>query len=566
MIVLPLVLASLARAALASPADPAAMDLDRWDLVRVDEPDYPGAVATSASGSVLLAPPTDHAWRVEEVPWIDQLDADQVQDPSPATLPAETGLEGVGTWVAWDADAALQVSPWQAAGFDGTRPDGSPIKVAIFDVQWYGLSLAADELGDVQTHDCWAQRSCELPIDDLRPVFSWEVGSHGVACAQLIRDLAPGVELHLVRVNGPTTLENAVDWAVREHIDIVSMSMSFFNNSFYDGTGPISGLMKRLADGGLLMVTSAGNYAEQHWRGPFRDTDGDRIHEFFPDRRLLPIYMSAGANGPQVIWNDFDRCGHADLALTVYAQDGTVVGRSDDVQDGGQGCEPVERVRAWAETTDWYYLELSLSAGSPDVDIDVLSRGGLVYQGVAAGSVTDPGASAAVLTVGAVRADGYATNGPESFSSQGPTNGGLAKPDLAGPDGVTTSIYGPAGFYGTSAATPAVAATLAVLMSADPDIDAFEAARRLRGQTLDHAATWEVADPGVGAGPVRLAPPGTELGGHGCGGRALLLPLGLPAFLVRRRRGLAATLSSSAAARRSRVAAPPRPAQPPREP
>ena len=86
-------------------------------------------------------------------------------------------------------------------------------------------------LGEVRTHDCWAHRSCAPELNDLTPRYAFEEGRHGVACAQVIRAIAPDVDLHLVRVNGQTSLENAVDWAIREDIDLISMSLSFFQRS-----------------------------------------------------------------------------------------------------------------------------------------------------------------------------------------------------------------------------------------------------------------------------------------------------------------------------------------------
>jgi len=42
---------------------------DDWQLYRVDVPDFPGALATSAKGSVLAQPPDDGTpWRIESVP------------------------------------------------------------------------------------------------------------------------------------------------------------------------------------------------------------------------------------------------------------------------------------------------------------------------------------------------------------------------------------------------------------------------------------------------------------------------------------------------------------------
>ena len=53
-----------------------------------------------------------------------------------------------------------------------------------------------------------------------------------MARAEVIRDIAPDADIHLVRVLGQTSLENAVDWAIREDVDFISMSLPFFNESF----------------------------------------------------------------------------------------------------------------------------------------------------------------------------------------------------------------------------------------------------------------------------------------------------------------------------------------------
>lgn len=492
------------------------------DLVRVDLPDLPGALGSSERGSLLLAPPEDLPWRPEPIGEPDAYDA-------------------------WEAKEALHVAPWHEAGIDG-----SGVKVAVFDYLWFGSSLEVEELGDVTTHDCLRQRSCDLPFDPEYPQFTWERGSHGLACAEVIRDLAPGVELHLVRVNGLTSLENATAWAAREQIDVISMSLSFFGESFYDGTGPISAAAEVVAQAGGVFVTSAGNYAEEHVADTFRDEDGDGWHEFPGGSEYLAVDYDEGSRNVLLTWDEFGACGTTDLDLWVVDDHGDVVGRSEDLQEpavegeeAGRVCSPSERASATVSEAGWHWVRVRRVAGTGAPRLSLYTRGGELYAPTPEGSIVDPGSSPSTLTVAAVRATAtYLDNGPEFFSSWGPTRGGLDKPDVAGPDGLSTSVYGPTGFYGTSAATPAVAAAVALVLSADPSLTPQQAAERVRATAWSDDPLWMDHDPGLGAGRARLPPPETlDAGPGGCAGRAILLP-GLLWFVVVRARRLEARCES----------------------
>jgi len=480
------------------------------DLIRIDVPDHPDAIATSRLGSTLLAPPNDGT------PWRE------------APIPETTEVESDG-WTGTEAIEAMNVGPWHDAGIDGTG-----IKIAVFDIQWFGLELNST-LSELPSHDCFGHRSCELPIQTIDPQFAFETGGHGIACAEVIRAIAPGAELHLVRVNGLTALENAVDWAVREDIDLVSMSMSFFNESFYDGTGAINDAMDDLTAGGVLMVSSAGNYARQHYSDRFTDADRDDRHDFGRDDEYLPIYLDKGKTKISLIWDDYNRCGSTDLDAYVYDQQSQLVGRSTRSQESGEEhCFPAETVTARVSETGWHYLLVHRANGRRDVEFNVLTRGGSIYGAQAHGSVTDPGSHPDVFTVGAVDADGYRFNEVEGFSSQGPTPAGVQKPDIAGPDGLSTSVYGAGRFYGTSAATPSVAAALALIMSEDPSRTARDAAKILKSAALDDRPGWTGPDPAVGNGKARL--PSLIEAPSGCneGSPMWLLVLWLPIGVFRR--------------------------------
>lgn len=474
-----------------------------YDLVRVEDPAHPEADARSASGALLLSPPTDGTpWRWEHVPVND-------------------------AWIGEEAIEATSVAPWIAAG-----SGGAGVRVAVFDSQWFGHDL--DALG-VASRDCYAHPSCEPPIDTLRARFGFEEGAHGVACAELVRAVAPEAEVFAVRVNSLTTLENAVSWAIRERIDVISMSLSFFNASFYDGTGPITAQADRLATAGILLVTSAGNYARGHWRGAWTDGDGDGRLDG-DGANGLDVYLPEGASrGPSVSWNQYRSCGATDLDVLLRDASGRIVARGEAEQRyGDESCAPSERLRG-PFAAGWYRLEVHHRAGaSVGLQVDVLNNGGELRGADPGGSITDPAVHPGVFAVGAVRAAGYLTNPAESFSSRGPVAGGWSKPDIAGPNGLTTRAYGPVGFYGTSASTPVVAGLIAVILGDRPELSPLEAGRRLQAWAWTDGVPAGQVDPALGAGRARLPDPAPEA--RGCAGGALL-PLLLPWGWRRRVRG-----------------------------
>jgi hypothetical protein len=472
-------------------------------LVRVEDPHHPDAIARSATGSVLLAPPEQGDWADEE----------------PAVVDA---------WVAEEAMDLLNLDAWHGRG-----ARGAGVKVAVFDLQWFG-AVDPDELGAFTTHDCWADPTCDMPIDVFDPRFPWEEGVHGYACAEIVRDIAPDAELHLVRVNGPTTFENGIAWAIAHDIDIISVSMSFFNNAYYDGSGRVATLVEEAAAHGILVVASAGNYGARHWEGAWRDRDGDGRIDFDGDNDLAIAVEPGGPRRLFVAWNQYASCGRTDLDAVVYAPDGRIAARAERAQryDADQ-CSPVERLSVEADEPGIYRLEVRHARGAAtDLRVSVLSPAANVVDAVTGGAIPDPAASPYALAVGAVPATAdYLSSEPEPFSSRGPSYGGYAKPDLAGPDGLSTSAYGARGFYGTSASTPVVAATIAVVLSEDPALDPFSAAERVK------AWAWRpdthVRDPRWGWGKVRLpvAPSPPE-----CGRRPLLAGMFLLPLFARRRR------------------------------
>jgi serine protease AprX len=96
-----------------------------------------------------------------------------------------------------------------------------------------------------------------------------------------------------------------------------------------------------------------------------------------------------------------------------------------------------------------------------------------VYRSYATVSITDPGNSESVITVGSTHKREPHSYGISYFSSRGPTGDGRMKPDLVAPgerirSTLPDSEYGP--LDGTSQATPHVSAAAAMLMGRFPEL------------------------------------------------------------------------------------------------
>ncbi|MEQ1564352.1 MAG: S8 family serine peptidase [Myxococcota bacterium] len=484
--------------------------VDPTEWIRVDDPDAPGALARSATGAVLAAPPTDGTrWRAESVPELTEPIAPEGDGGDPAAL----------------TNADL----WHADGITGRG-----VKIAVFDLAWYLGDSSPVAVGDPISHDCYVSPTCEVPFDPLRPNTAGEGGHHGWACAEAIHTVAPGAELHVVRADSFTLYENAVDWAIREGVDVVSMSMSFYNDSFYDGTGPHDDPIRRLAEAGVLMVTSSGNDAVLNWLGPYVDANDDgRLDGDAGDAVSLYLDKSTAV---YLSWNQFGaRCGDTDLDLVVLDAAGRVVGQSTTAQvhtDEGPECKPVDIARPVVEDAGWFRVEVHHRRGARvGLDVQLLSRAG-TFADPSPGSVTDPAVHPLAVAVGAVRAGRYWEGPPEAYSSWGKTRMGLPKPEIMGPDGLSGTAYGPVAFYGTSASTPVVAGLVALVMEDDPTLGSREAFERLQGWA--HRPSPQPGEPPdlYGAGLARL--PVRDPSGGECGRRPLWMCVLAPLWLRRR--------------------------------
>jgi subtilisin family serine protease len=127
------------------------------------------------------------------------------------------------------------------------------------------------------------------------------------------------------------------------------------------------------------------------------------------------------------------------------------------------------------------------------------------------GSVCIPADAASVFAVGTIDFINYTTGPVEWFSSLGPNNGAytgnptVVKPDICGPDWVSTVTYGTEDFSGSSASTPHIAALAALVKGRYPTYSNAQLRSYLEGSGIDLGVAGK--DNTYGYGPCVLPTP-----------------------------------------------------------
>jgi len=384
--------------------------------------------------------------------------------------------------------ATINALAWHAAGYTGQG-----LKIGILD---QGFDGYRDLMGTRLPLSVTAQSF----VPGLAPDGTGL--THGTAVAEIIHATAPDAELFLAHYDGgDVSMGNAVDWLMQQGVHIISHSAGGLAAPM-DGTGRDAELADQVAAAGLIWVNSAGNAANQHYRGEFTDTNGDLIHEFAPDKTTLGFFSDpAGLTQIILNWDDWADGGTQDLDLFLLNDTGDIIASSRNTRDGNR--PPVEQILYQFEDSRTYFLTVNGVKADRPVRLDVyIHQTSNLELADPNGSLATPGDARGALTVGAAY---WRTDELEPFSSRGPTTDGRIKPDLVGPDGVLSDIFAPDRFFGTSAAAPHIAGAAALVWSAYPAATADEIKQYLTTNTLD------LLDPGVdaatGAGRLLLPSP-----------------------------------------------------------
>ncbi len=420
------------------------------------------AIETTSSlvkATVSLEQLSDLASRVSGISFIR---------PPYVPFPLATSSQGV---------SAIGANAFHAAGLDGNG-----VKIAVIDLGFAGLSQA--------------QANGDLPYsvqqNDLTGTGLTSGITHGTAVAEIIHDVAPSAELHLIKIADEVDLDAAVTYCLSRGIDIINHSLGWYNTNFYDGTGTIADTARRAISGGILWVNAAGNEAESHWEGIFSDGNSDGWLD-------QEVTLSATA-GAQIVlfltWNDWPQAS-SDYDLYLYDPSDNLIASSTKYQTGTE--EPTESIQVSASTSGTYTIRIQ---GSGHKSLELFSLNHSLSPVVASSSILAPANVSEVIAVGAIDHAHYTTGPQEPYSSRGPTNDGRTKPDLCAPDKTSTGTAPYTTFHGTSGAAPFAAGAAALLLDQNPSLNEPALRARLLSQTIP------MGSPNIfGNGRLSLFPP-----------------------------------------------------------
>jgi len=347
---------------------------------------------------------------------------------------------------------------------------------------------------------------------------------HGTACAEIVSDLAPGLDhLYLVVVKTDVDIENAITWLVGQGVKIASVSLG---STVGPGDGSEMPEIDAWVAGGRLWINSAGNSRRHHWQGSWVDSNANGWLDFSGGSSEVTWFSLDGYSrtyftstyfltelSSQLMWNQWTSPDtDLDLCLVIDRNDGagvSILECSHNPQTGLPSQVPVESISWTLSETGYYGLAVRHSSGSTYVDVELWAshHGPSLTITRPEGSISIPADKSSVLAVAALDAgvpyvlEGYSSAGPANGPG-GNLSGGITKPDISGYANVSTVSYGPRDgvqpFNGTSAACPHVAGAAALVWSASPHWSASSVRNYLESNTVDMGIYGKDNDYGYG--------------------------------------------------------------------
>ncbi len=406
--------------------------------------------------------------------------------PTPDGALATVSDAGAFLDAAVGTSGAVPVQVQQALDATGLSFTGAGIKVGV-------LSDSFDNLGGAAADEASGALPASVTVlEDLASGGTDE----GRAMLQIVHDVAPGASLAFYTAfNSEQDFANGILALAAAGCKVICDDVGYFDEPFFQN-GIVAQAIETVEQEGVVYVTAAGNEASNAYQAawtPIANTSYDHVAlhdtESFGGSPVQTI--TVGANSTYSVpllleWNQPYGAATSNLEILVF-QNGKLVGTATN-SDVGEPNNPWTGIELTGGATYQIAIE-NLSGPDPGLIKEIAAGDGIpvTISGANTGTVFGHAMSPDAITVGAVSAaatPAFGANPPisEYFSSSGAgtellfdDNGNaLASPDLLNPvavssvDDVNTTVSGGLGdFYGTSAATPGVAAVAALMLQAN---------------------------------------------------------------------------------------------------
>jgi len=345
-------------------------------------------------------------------------------------------------------------------------------------------------------------------------------GDEGTAMLEIVHDMAPNAKLFFSDYGNSMLGFNAsIKALVDAGCDIIVDDIVYFAEPFFED-GVISKFIESyVTPKGILYLSSAGNYADNHFQGnytsTYNDNSGNYEQDYNPSSagvQHMPILIPALSKISIVLqWSDPYTASNHDLDLKICSNDAMTSGCFSSLNyQTGEGYTPYEQINVTnnSGTSYTYYVDVFSYESMSNLKIEIYTFGTIpMSYGTRSDSTFGHSTSKDVLSIAAISQQSNGVTRP--YSSLGPftmRDGTVRnKPDFTGVDQVTVSgvnFYSP--FNGTSAAAPHIASVAALLWSNNRSLTRVELIELLKTKSVD--LMTEGYDYNSGYGFVTLSP------------------------------------------------------------
>jgi hypothetical protein len=330
--------------------------------------------------------------------------------------------------------------------------------------------------------------------------------AHGTSVAEIVTRTAPDSQLYLVSADTGTDAEAGINYLSSQDVDIIVYSAGPVNIED-DGNHRFTDNINAAADSGTLFVNAAGNSAQTHWEGDFRDADGNGFHEWTAsgdEVNSLPDSNSDFSGGEvklTIRWeNNGDLSDYKPYLYNPVTETYIIEGQSGLRTETNRFASLSADV---AKQPLGLVIKNTQGPANDEIEVTVYEGPREIQRNIPASSILPPSDVPATLAVAAYQV------GPRQlapYSSRGPTDDGRTGIDVTGYTNirVTNGFYDNGIFGGTSAAAPYVGGVAALIEENQAgDQSPTELTNTLKSSSDD------ILDPGIdtasGSGVVNAA-------------------------------------------------------------